>query len=456
MVSPAERLIEEGSGRGPLGQRLSLLDASSDPGVGAALRSRSLVFDIIIMVLFAAMGLVLLQVFSPKAQLDDFGFVLLICAPLALRRRYPKTALVLIFGLGALQALLGIPIGLHDGALLFALYSAVGSTERSFALPALAVGLAIVVIGAATGWWKYVDGRFDSPLISAISAVGAATLVLASWALGHRLRSARYGLEALAQRADQLERERDQQAQLAAAAERARIAREMHDVVAHGLSVMIVQADGASYVVQSSPEDAQKALTQIAATGRTALAEMRDLLGLLRAGEADQDHGGVVAPQPALTDLETLAAEARDAGAEVELTVRGPVEQVPAMVALTAYRVVQEALTNARRHGGPRVSVELDVGDDQLSVVVTDSGRPSPTGREPEVDVLTGTPLASGGFGLMGMRERVAAVGGTVRTGLLHSGPSAKQPGEAGEPWRVQAELPLRTALADVPHTEER
>nr|WP_275588516.1 histidine kinase [Microlunatus panaciterrae] len=316
----------------------------------------------------------------------------------------------------------GVPIGLYDAGLLFSLYSVVGYTDRRFALVALSVATVAVLVGAATDWWGYVDRQLAAPSTSVrlLSSFGAAGLVAITWALGERLRSGRAGVIALSARADQLERDREQQAIIAAAGERARIAREMHDVIAHGLSVMVVQADGAAYVVEQSPATGRAVLEQIAATGRESLAQMRDLLGLLRAdgddltlASAEHDDGGPThVPQPALDDIPELVAEASAAGADVTLTDTGDSGAVPPMVQLTAYRVVQEALTNARKHGGRAVEVTMDHSTSGLRVIIR-NGPPDLGGP-----AVTGPP----GHGLVGMAERVAAVGGDLHTRAVQDG----------------------------------
>ncbi len=383
-----------------------LLRASAGSRVGRELPVRSLAFDGLVMVVVAGLGAVLLTVIAQREGPVDFVFVVAISLPLAIRRRFPRVAVLLVFAVAIVQAVLGVRIGLYDAALLFALYTAVGSTNRRFGLVALAAGLVTVVVGAATGWWSWMDQQLGTgaPGFRAVSTAGALLLTVGAWALGERLRSSRLGAMALADRAVQLEREAGQQAELAAAAERARIAREMHDVIAHGLSVMIVQADGAAYVVDTSPALARQALVQISATGRESLGQMRNLLGLLRDGGAGEAGS---APQPDLQDLPALVEEARAAGAQVEVSGDTDPTELSAMVSLTAYRAIQEALTNARKHGGRLVSVRLDRGPAGLRIRVADSGA---GGRD---DALTQQP----GHGLTGLRERVAAAGGTAETG---------------------------------------
>ncbi len=388
----------------PLRRWTGLLDASAGARAGRDLPVRSLVFDTLVALLLVGVGLVLLEVFTRTPDAGDRFFVLAVNLPLALRRRVPRTAFLAAFGFGLLQVLLGVPVGMHDAGLLFALYSVVGTSTQGFGLVALGVGLLTALLGGVTGWWSWVDRQLiTGPGVGVrlLTTAGAVGLVLATWALGRRLYTARLGLLALADRADQLQREAVQQAALAAAAERARIAREMHDVVAHGLSVMVVQADGAAYVVDQDPAQARRALIEISRTGRESMTQMRSLLGLLREDETTARQA-----TPGLADLDELVEAARRAGAEVELTREGPAGY-PALVELTAYRVVQEGLTNARKHGGPAVVVQVDAAADELRVTVTSD--PPPGGR----GVLTDAP----GHGLTGLRERVAAVEGELQAG---------------------------------------
>ena len=196
---------------------------------------------------------------------------------------------------------------------------------------------------------------------------------LIAWAIGDSMRTRRAYYAALEDRAARLERERDAQAQIAAAAERARIARELHDVIAHNVSVMVVQADGASYALDRSPERARQALAAISSTGRQALDEMRHMLGVLRS--ADERSG--VAPIPGVGQLDELLDQTRASGLAVSFTVEGVPSPLPSGVALAAYRTVQESLTNVRKHGGPaaRAQVLLRYCEDALVLTITDDGR---------------------------------------------------------------------------------
>ncbi|MFI2707797.1 sensor histidine kinase, partial [Nocardioides sp. CER28] len=283
-------------------------------------------------------------------------------------------------------------------------------------LLALGVGIA----GAAVASLDWVRNWYDDtdPTKAAFVSyfLTISVIVVAAWALGTLGRTRAAYVDALVDRNEQLRRDAAQQAALAAGEERARIAREMHDVVAHGLSVIVVQADGARYAAEQDPPVAAKTLATISETAREALTEMRRTLGLLRADDEAETR-----PQPRLGDLPALVDETRAAGTPVRATLPAPETTVPDGVALTTYRVVQEALSNVRKHAGPgaAATVLVAVGDD-VSVEVGDDGRGA------------SAPDDGGGLGLVGMRERVAAHGGRLETGPV-----------AGGGFRVWARIPL-------------
>ena len=241
----------------------------------------------------------------------------------------------------------------------------------------------------------------------------------------------------------QLAEEQELRSRWAVAAERSRIARELHDVVAHSVSVMVVQAGAARRTLAASPGQAATALGQIESTGRQALVELRRLLGLLRDDDG-QATDAVLAPQPSLANLESLAAAAREAGLPVEVTVEGEPRPLPAGVDLSAYRIVQEALTNSLKHAGPaRARVRVCYGREALEVQVTDDGlggRSAARAGEGLVVVTVGPDgelqlpgrRDGGGHGLIGMRERVALFGGALEAGA-----------DPGGGYRVAARLPL-------------
>ncbi|MER6002425.1 histidine kinase [Nonomuraea angiospora] len=246
--------------------------------------------------------------------------------------------------------------------------------------------------------------RWDTPTLGMFLSTSIFTVTV--WLTGLYASTRRRYLEGLEERAERAERERDQQARMAAAAERARIARELHDVVAHNVSVMVVQADGAGYALDSDPEQAREAVRAISKTGRAALAEMRRLVGVLREGEQD---GTDYTPQPGLGQLEDLV---RGSAVPARLQVGGVPVELPEGQQLAVYRIVQEALTNALKHGGPgaQALVEIDYSGPELVVRVTDDGRGA------------AAPRSADGHGLIGMRERVGMYGGAVSAEPLRGG----------------------------------
>ncbi|MFK0001178.1 sensor histidine kinase [Paenarthrobacter sp. NPDC090522] len=259
--------------------------------------------------------------------------------------------------------------------------------------------------------------------IGALYTVLIWMLVLVSWTLGDLTRVRRLQLQALEDRTRRLEIEQQQERQLAAADERSHIAREMHDIVAHSLSVIITQADGARYAAAAKPELATEALATIAATGRDSLSEMRRLLGVLR-----NDDDSPTRPQPRLADLDELLLGFRAATLQVAFEEQGvPRRAMPAGAELTAYRTIQEALTNVIKHGGPtaKASVTLAWQGRGLQVDVVDDGR----------GAAADPPAAGGGNGLRGMGERIA-----LYDGSLSAGP------EQGGGFRVSAFIPYSEA----------
>jgi signal transduction histidine kinase len=248
------------------------------------------------------------------------------------------------------------------------------------------------------------------------------------WALGRFGRGRAHLTAELRARTEQLERERTERERDAVARERVRIARELHDVVAHSVSVMVVQAGAARSVLDRDPEASVRALGAVEATGREALTEMRRLLGILRPDGEDADHS----PQPSLDRLGALIARSRDAGLDVELEVEGRAGPLAPGVDLTAFRLVQEALTNALKHGGRgRARVILRWSADLLEVEVANRIAPGPVAHR----------LAGGGQGLVGMRERVALCGGELRAGPIGRGfvVRARLPRERGFSSRARA-----------------
>ncbi|MFD9959320.1 sensor histidine kinase [Amycolatopsis sp. NPDC058986] len=339
------------------------------------------------------------------AESGYFVLSLLLTVPLALRRRAPVLCAALVSAaafaqwltvrdsIGALPADVAVPIAVH---------AAVAHGPVWAGRLATAAGL----LGAALGGWSWPQLPVPVSLHVVLGALLGSTVV-AAWAVGvlHRVR--RRQLDMLAERARLLEVERDQRARLAVLGERTRIAREMHDVVAHSLAVVIAQADGGRYAAASSPEAGRSALETIGEHARQALGEVRRVLGVLR-----NDSGESVAPQPGAADVRALVDRVRAGGLDVRLSMDLPAPVEPAL-GLVVYRIVQEGLTNVLKHAGrgARAEVSLRWEDGGLAVDVRDEG---------------GTPLAAagpgGGYGLAGMRERAGAHGGTVTFGRRPGG----------------------------------
>jgi signal transduction histidine kinase len=315
----------------------------------------------------------------------------------------------------------------EGGGPFLALLTAVYSVAAFGSPRAARLGLAAVLVVEPVA---LLDPR-DTPY-SSWSDVAVGLLILtAVWVFGDSRRTRREQVEMIEERAVRAERERDEQARLAVREERTRIAREMHDIVAHSVSVMVVQAGAARRLVERDPHAAAEAAGQVEATGRDALREMRRAVGVLRAdGEGDVTGASgppaALEPQPALSDVPALVAGYRDAGLDVRLRTDGEHCPLPSGVELAAFRIIQEALTNTIKHAGPaRAEVRIVYGPDALTVVVADDGRGA--GFEP----------GPGGHGIAGMRERV-----TVYDGDLDAGP------HPGGGFRVRARLPLEATAA--------
>jgi signal transduction histidine kinase len=354
--------------------------------------------------------------------------VAVITVPVVFRRRYPVQAFVISGCALAADLLTSGGPGGSLLATLVLLYTLAAYRPRRVSIPGLLVSLAgawavvVVRVGSSVGGVNLV-------LLALVISSGTA---LVAWVLGDSMRHRRAYLKALEDRAARLERERGTQAQIAAAAERARIARELHDVIAHNVSVMVVQADGAGYALHTEPERAGQALAAIAQTGRLALTEMRRLLGVLRSG--DEQAG--LAPVPGLDQIRELIDQAREAGMSVSLTLFGAPRPLSEGAELAAYRVVQESLTNTRKHGGlaAAATITMSYELDGLLLRMTDDG----LGAAAAPDGV--------GHGLTGMRERIEMYGGTVQAGPLPGGGyqvTARMPyasAGAGEPARSRSE----------------
>jgi signal transduction histidine kinase len=347
--------------------------------------------------------------FGYSAGLSAVAFVAgtMQTVPLAWRRSRPAaSAAVVVLG-SLVQVLLLDTYLLSQLSVPITVYTlaAYGRRWQSFA------GLAAGFAGAAMATLRFgtVGGTFSAQGL-VLSFLGLGLIVLLAWTFGDLARTRRLAVRALEDRARRLEVERLQERELAAADERNHIAREMHDIVAHSLSVIITQADGARYASAADPDVARQTLETISGAGRKSLREMRRLLGVLRS-----DEQASVRPLPTLGDIPGLVDVARRAGLEVESTVTSePRRELPAGAELTAYRAVQEGLTNVLKHAGPaaRSEVALEWTSQGLTVSVTDDGRGAAAAED----------TAGSLQGLVGMAERAALYDGRVETGPLPGG----------------------------------
>jgi signal transduction histidine kinase len=386
-------------------------------------RARPMAVDVVFAALIGALAFA--EVASARElgdrEADALAYWLTAVGAVALiwRRIAPLTVLVTVtivlgtfwlLGYGSFQSVLGLP----------AVYSAVvhGENRRRTWLTVGACTLAMLG-AAAVSILDEPDGFSMSNAISMVAYLAGAA------AVGAVVRNRKQIFVDMEDRADRAEADQLAEAQRAVAHERIRIAREMHDVVAHGMSVITVQAAAAQAIVRSDPDAAAESLAQIEATGRESLNEMRRMLGVLRSGD---DETSTFEPQPGLGEIRGLVNRCIDAGVPTELVVTGSERELPAGVGLAAYRLVQEALTNVFKHAGTsaQADVRLDYTDDALQIEVVDDGR----------GAVTSLSSTGGGNGLIGMRERVEVYGGEF----------SAQPSPGGG-YRVRAALPIETAV---------
>jgi signal transduction histidine kinase len=352
--------------------------------------------DVAVAVVIAATSFVGLAI---QDRLDHPGtivFCILLCAPLTVRGRSRSLCFALVAGVALAQWLTSTP-QIADAAVLVALYW-LALDGPLISIIAAAVVTEAAAVMAAAKW---------SPTDVIKYWIGLTALGVASAVLGVSIRQRRALLASLEERAARLEFERDQEGRLGAAAERARIAREMHDIVSHNLTVMIGLADGATYALQSAPEAAGSAMQRVSATGRQALAEMRRLLGVLR----DDPAAEPFEPQPGLDRLDELLARVEAAGIPVSIAIEGDPHELSGGVQLAVFRVAQEALTNALKHASRPATARLAlrIAGGRVELTVTNTG-------------LEAAAPGAGGRGLRGMRERAAAYGGTLEAGPLPDG----------------------------------
>jgi len=365
-----------------------------------------------------AFFLTLISVGSVVVSRTRYGFpvpvlatiaALVTTVPIALRRYRPLEVLAVTVIAETLLLIFSsdspVPLGV-----IVALYTVASRCERPVSIRAAEWTVPPITVGVLIN-----NGVHPARVIPELAVFAIA------WVVGDNLRTRRAYLAELEARAARLEREREEQSERAVIEERARIARELHDVIAHNVSVMVVQASAGEEVFDENPDKARESLSAVASTGRAALAELRRLLGVIR---ADDDPGARAsfAPQPGIEYLDDLVGQVRETGLPVELSVIGEPRRLPDGVALCAYRIVQEALTNTLKHAhasGAKVNVRYVA--DALELQVVDDGQ-------------GGTPVngESGGHGLVGMRERVALFGGELTVSR-----------RAGRGYEVSARLPL-------------
>jgi signal transduction histidine kinase len=340
----------------------------------------------------------------------DLLAILAMTLPLYLRRRFPFGAPVTVGVVIAAASFVDgrlTPNGLVTILVSIAAFVLMGALrDRTQAVAGLAIGIGVTAIVA-----------HNDPLGGIGNFVFTSIVFTVAWTIGFALSRKFYEADVARERAARAGREREERARLAVSDERARIARELHDVVGHSVSVMTVQASAARRLLRPHQEKEREALLVVEQTGREALAEMRRMVGVLRRPE----EAPALAPQPSLQHLDKLVQQAREAGLPVELRIEGTPEQLPSGVDLTAYRLVQEGLTNALKHArAHRAEVLVRYGDGHVELAVSDDG---PGG---------GGDGDKGGHGLVGMRERVSVYGGEFEAGP-----------RVGGGYRLRARLPV-------------
>ena len=339
----------------------------------------------------------------------DILAILVIVLPLLARRRFPFGAPAAMGVAAALTSFVDRTVVPYDGVTFLvgcaALFLVGSLRDRAQAVAGFAVAEGVLAVVL-----------HNHPTLGVGDFVVASIIFAIVWTIAFGVGRKSVEADEAKERANRAEREREERARVAVAEERARIARELHDVVGHSVSVMTVQASGVRRLLRPEQEREREALLVVERTGREALAEMRRMVGVLRRPE----EAPALAPQPSLDHLSRLVEQAREAGLPVELRIEGEATQLPAGVDLTAYRLVQEGLTNVVKHAqATRAEVLVNYGDGYLEVTVNDNGQGVGNGD-------------GGGHGLVGMRERVSVYGGE-----LDAGP------QTGGGYRLRAKLPL-------------
>ena len=353
----------------------------------------------------------------------DIAITLLVTGPVLVRRKHPTAAFAVAIA-GILAALsTDLPFSNGEWAyptVVVLLYTLAAYRPRRVSLCGLLICEAIVVIGLTSSAQAAVSTK------TAWVALELTVPFACSWIFGDSVAHRRAHHAWLEERARRAEAERDAKARLAAAAERSRIAREMHDIIAHNLAVIVGLADGGRYAAARSPERSSQALSAIAGAGREALSELRRLLAVLT---EEDGQAADLAPQPGLADLEALLDRVRAAGLPVIAVMQGDPAGLSEGQQLMVYRIVQEALTNTLKHAGPAATAKVILGyaDGAVDVQVTDTGLGAAAGSSD-----------GGGRGLHGMRERAAVYDGTLQAGPVLSGGG----------WRVAAHLPAPGSMA--------
>ncbi|MGW7240354.1 sensor histidine kinase [Streptomyces sp. NPDC054804] len=350
---------------------------------------------------------------------DPLSLVLMTLAAVALvfRRHAPKTVLAVTGAAAVVECVTGDPRAPVAMAAVVALFTVAATTDRRTTLRAGLLTMTVLTTAAmAAGplpWYAQ-----ENLAIFAWTGIGATA--------GDAVRSRRAVVQAIRERAERAERTREEEARRRVAEERLRIARDLHDVVAHHIALVNVQAGVAAHVMDKRPDQAKEALAHVREASRSALNELRATVGLLR---QSGDPEAPTEPAPGLHRLEELADTFRNAGLQVEVARADQGTTLPAAVDLAAYRIIQEALTNVRKHAGPEAKAEVSVVrvGPHIEVTVLDNGSGEDT-----------APEAGGGHGLLGMRERVTALRGTLTTGPRYGGG-----------FRVHAILPVKTDTDD-------
>lgn len=407
----------------PMVDRLRRLAGRMTPPTGRLPRAtpRSRAFDAASALVLAAGSIHYVLIMNRVGPADWTGSGLLVplaAAPLALRRRFPLAVLWTVMAVTPLIMRDSQDIAFYAGVVcLVAVYSAAAHcVHRVLTLVSLPVAAAVLVVLFTNAKLPHFPNGVVAVLV--LIPVFAAAYEIRMWR--HRVEEGRARLSAL-------EREQLEALDRAVELERARIARELHDVVTHNVSVMVIQAGAARKIMDVDPDQAREALLAVESGGRAAMSELRQVMGLLTtdAEGPGGDAAAALTPQPGLNRLETLVAGVRQSGMAVELTVTGQPRPVPPGVELAAYRVVQEALTNTVKHAsGASAEVVVAYAADRLRVEVAD------TGGRPSASASTGN-----GRGLIGLRERLAVYGGTLQTGPRPRGG-----------FRVTALVPLKAS----------